>query len=29
LILFSLVKPKYKWTYFSDTLVYSFMTEPE
>jgi WD repeat-containing protein 35 len=29
LILFSLIKPKYKWTYFSDTLVYSFMTEPE
>lgn len=29
LILFTLVKQKYKWTYFNDTLVYSFMTETE
>jgi len=28
-ILFCLVKPNYKWTYFSDTLVYSFMTDSE
>jgi WD repeat-containing protein 35 len=29
LILFALIKQKYKWTYFSDTLVYSFMQETE
>ncbi len=29
LILFTLFKQKYKWTYFNDTLVYSFMTETE
>ena len=29
IILFALVKPRYKWTYFSDTLVYSFMTESD
>ncbi len=29
LILFTLVKQKYKWTFFNDTLVYSFMTETE
>jgi WD repeat-containing protein 35 len=29
LILFALVKQKFKWTYFSDTLVYSFMQESE
>ena len=29
LILFMLVKEKYKWTYFNDTLVFSFMTETE
>jgi WD repeat-containing protein 35 len=29
IILFALVKQKYKWTYFSDTLVYSFMQESE
>lgn len=29
IILFALVKQKFKWTYFSDTLVYSFMQESE
>ena len=29
IILYALIKPKYKWTYFSNTLVYSFMTESE
>ena len=29
IILFALFKQKYKWTYFSDTLVYSFMQEAE
>lgn len=28
-ILFCLVKPKYKWCYFSDTLVYSYKTNSE
>lgn len=28
-ILFALVKQKYKWTYFADTLVYCFMQETE
>jgi hypothetical protein len=29
IILFALIKQRYKWTYFSDTLVYSFMQESE
>ena len=29
IILFALVKQKYKWSYFSDTLVFSFMQESE
>jgi WD repeat-containing protein 35 len=28
-VLFALVKQNYKWTYFSDTLVYAFMQESE
>jgi WD repeat-containing protein 35 len=29
IILFALIKQRYKWTYFSDTLVYSYMQESE
>ena len=28
-LLFCLIKPDYKWTYFSDTLVYSYMNDSE
>lgn len=28
-LLYCLIKPEYKWTYFSQTLVYSFMTDSE